>query len=262
MMNFELPFSDILPCGVCRFSDIGELFPCRAKSRIPQNAKSVITYLFPYLLDKSFYENSNVSKYAVPRDYHIVVGEYLEKVTEDLKIRYPDNYFEFFCDNSPIDEVKAAVLCGLGVKGKNGLLINEKYGSYCFIGEIVTDLEMIYGSVSEKLCIQCGLCVEKCPGKAIGDNGVDKTKCLSHITQMKGELSTESIELIKNIGCIWGCDVCQDVCPMNKNASVTTIEEFKNTAVCEFVKGGYIEDRAYNWRGRKVIERNLDYINK
>ncbi|MBO5066680.1 MAG: epoxyqueuosine reductase [Clostridia bacterium] len=260
MMKYNLPLSDILPCAVCSFDDVGELLPCRAKSRIPQNAKSVFVYLFPYLLEDAVYKNSNVSKYAVPRDYHIVAGEYLQKLTEELRERFPRNQFEFFCDNSPINEVEAAVNCGLGVRGLNGLLINEKYGSYCFIGEIVTDLEVECSSVSKIHCMQCGLCVEKCPAGAISLNGVDKNKCLSHITQMKGGLSSENIDLIKNSGCIWGCDVCQDVCPMNKNAAVTLIEEFKSTAVSEFVENGNIEDRAYSWRGRRVIERNLGYI--
>ena len=262
MMKLNLPFSDILPCGVCSFADVGELFECRAKSRIPQDAKSVIVYLFPYLLDKSLYKNSNISKYAVPGDYHIIVGEYLEKATYELKEKYPHNQFEFFCDNSPVDEVRAAALCGLGVKGKNGLLINKKYGSYCFIGEIVTDLEAEYVTVKEKACQECDLCLKKCPGNAITSDGININKCLSHITQMKGELSSENIDLIKTSGCIWGCDVCQDVCPMNKNASFTPIEEFKNTAVSNFVFNGNIDGRAYNWRGRKVIERNLRYISE
>lgn len=260
MMKYELPLSGVLPCGICRFSDVGELFPCRAKSRVPQNAKSVIVYLFPYLLEKDFYENTNVSKYAVPADYHIIVGSYLEKITGELKSEYPDNQFEFFCDNSPVNEVKAAVLCGLGVKGKNGLLINEKYGSYCFIGEIVTDLEAEYGKPENKTCAECDLCMKKCPGNALSAGGTDINKCLSHITQMKGELSSEHIDLIKRSGCIWGCDVCQDVCPMNKNAAITPIEEFKNTAEGRFVENGIVEGRAYSWRGRRVIERNLGYV--
>ncbi len=260
MIKLDLPLSETLPCGVCSFAEVGELFPCRAKSRVPKNAKSVIVYLFPYLLDEKFYENSNVSKYAVPGDYHLIVGNYLGRITDELKVEYPDNQFEFFCDNSPVNEVKAAVLCGLGVKGKNGLLINEKYGSYCFIGEIVTDLEVEYAAFEEKKCQECDLCLKKCPGNAVTSDGIDINKCLSHITQKKGALSSENIALIKNSGCIWGCDICQDVCPMNKNTSVTPVEEFKNTAMGNFVENGIIEGRAYSWRGRKVIERNLGYI--
>ena len=262
MMNLVLPFRDVLPCGICSFSAVGELFSCRAKFRVPQNAKSVIVYLFPYLLEDAFYKNSNISKYAVPGDYHLIAGRYLEKIAKELKENYPHNQFECFCDNSPVDEVKAAVLCGLGVKGKNGLLINEKYGSFCFIGEIITDLEAEYASVEEKNCLQCDLCLKKCPGNAITPDGININKCLSHITQMKGELSSENITLIKKSGCIWGCDICQDVCPMNKNAATTPVKEFEMTAIAEFVENASIEDRAYSWRGRKVIERNLGYVNK
>ena len=73
-MIMNLPFSDILPCGVCAFGDVGELLECRAKSRVPQGAGSVITYLFPYWLGEEYYKDSNLSKYAVPADYHIVAG--------------------------------------------------------------------------------------------------------------------------------------------------------------------------------------------
>ena len=84
MIIMKLPFSDMLPCGVCDFLKIGELFECRAKSRVPQGAKSVIVYLFPYWLGEEFYKNSNISKYAVPADYHIIAGDYLKKITDEL----------------------------------------------------------------------------------------------------------------------------------------------------------------------------------
>lgn len=260
MIIMKLPFSDMLPCGVCDFLQIGELFDCRAKSRVPQGAKSVIVYLFPYWLGEEFYKNSNISKYAVPADYHIIAGEYLKKITEELKMEYPENQFEYFCDNSPVNEVKAAVLCGLGVKGKNGLLINEKYGSFCFIGEIVTDVKFNYSVPKTEECLNCGLCVKMCPGGALSENCVDKTKCLSDITQRKGELCEEHISMIKNSGCVWGCDICQDVCPMNKNILVTPVKEFSESAIACFCEGDSIEGRAFSWRTRKVIERNLEYL--
>ncbi len=259
-MKIKLPFCDILPCGVCSFSQVGALFECRAKSRIPENAASVIVYLFPYWSGEDVYKNSNVSKYAVPADYHTIVGEYLGKITAELKEDFPENNFEWFCDNSPIDEGCAASLCGLGVRGKNGLLINRKYGSFCFIGEIVTDLVLEYDVPDTGTCAECGICEKKCPGGAICNNGVQKTKCLSHITQRKGELSEEEKTLIKNSGCIWGCDVCQDVCPMNKKIPVTPVREFIESAVPFFEKGDDMENRAYSWRGPKVIERNIALV--
>ncbi len=258
-MNMKLPFDDILPCGICEFEKVGELFSCRAKERIPQGAKSVIVYLFPYWLGEEYYKNSNVSKYAVPEDYHNIVGGYLEKITGALKEQYPQNEFEYFCDNSPINEVKAAVLCGLGVRGKNSLLINSRYGSFCFIGEIVTDKVFEYFRENTGECLNCGVCIKKCPAGAINPHGVNKEICLSDITQRKGELSEDNIKKIKESGCIWGCDICQDVCPMNKGIAHTPVKEFYETAISAFKSGDSIENRAYAWRGKKVIERNYRY---
>lgn len=258
MMNGKLPLSDILPCGVCRFSDVGELISCRAKSRIPVNAKSVIVYLFPYFLGQEYYADSNISKYAVSDDYHNIAGGYLQKITQELKNQFPEYEFECFCDNSPIREVEAAFLCGLGVKGRNGLLINKDYGSFCFIGEIVTDMELPYSLPEDRDCLNCGICEKMCPNKAISKGKVDISKCLSDITQRKGELTQEQISLIKSSDSIWGCDVCQNACPMNKDIKTTPIKEFFISAVNRFNKGDNIDGRAYAWRGRAVIERNFE----
>ena len=258
MMN--LPFYDILPCGVCSFSQIGELLECRAKERIPKNAKSVIVYLFPYYLGEEYYTESNVSKYAVPCDYHVVVTKYLNDICAILKEQYPQNTFEAFCDNSPIREVEAARLCGLGVKGKNGLLINEKFGSFCFIGEIVTDLVTEYSLPEDRTCLSCGLCEIKCPSKALCGYNVNEAECLSAITQKKGELTYAQQQLIKQSGVIWGCDVCQNICPMNKEISVTPVKEFFEAAKAKYEPSDSIEGRAFSWRGKRVIDRNFEII--
>ncbi len=252
----NLPLQDIIPCGVCDFCEVDTLIECNAKRRVPDNAKSIIMYLFPYYLGEEYYGNSNISKYAVPEDYHKIAGEYLERATQELKKQYPENKFERFCDNSPINEVKTAVKCGLGVKGKNTLLINEKYGSFCFIGEIITDLYITPSLPEDRTCLQCGLCEKMCPGNALSGYMVNVEKCLSHITQKKGELTPEQKSLIKKNGCIWGCDVCQDVCPMNKNICISPITEFYKTAKSRYNAGDNIESRAFNWRGRAVIDRN------
>ncbi len=254
----EIPFSNLIPVGVCAFDKVsGKLLNCRAKERLPENSRSIIVYLFPYYLGDEYYKSSNLSKYAVSGDYHDIVKNYLQFATDKLKKEYPQNSFEWFCDNSPIPEVTVAVESGLGVKGENGLLINKKYGSFCFIGEIVTDLKIPFNVATEKECLKCGACKTDCPGGALRENIFNKELCFSHLTQKKGELSLETISYIENNRIIWGCDKCQDACPMNKNISVTPLREFFETAKPHYNLGDLISGRAFSWRGEEVINRNL-----
>ena len=244
--------------GVCPFDKIKEgLIDCRAKSRLPENPKSVIAACFPYLLEKESYENINVSKYAVVTDYHTVALGRLNRAVKKFSELFPDEEFIAFADNSPIPEVSAACKAGLGARGLNTLLITEKYGSYVFIGEIVTSLEIKTEDAAEKNCIGCKKCIEKCPSGALTDEGFDRALCLSEITQKKGTLSEEELRLMKDCGCVWGCDICQDICPMNKNAAVTSVEEFVSSPIPFVDEGCTLENRAYEWRGRKTIERNI-----
>lgn len=212
---------------------------------------------FPYLLSGEEYKNINISKYAVVADYHEVALNRLNSAAEKLREIYPENEFAAFADNSPIPEVKAACAAGLGVRGMNTLLITEKYGSYVFIGEIVTDLELECTEFEENPCMKCKKCIKSCPSGAISETGFEKSICLSEITQKKGVLSEKEEKLMKECGCVWGCDICQDVCPMNKNAAKTQIEEFLSSPVARISAGCPLDGRAYEWRGRKVIERNL-----
>ena len=259
-MTLDKTMDGISPLwGICPFDEIkNTLIECRAKSRLPENSESVIIACFPYLLDESQYQNRNVSKYAVVTDYHEVAVARLEKAAEELHKIYPENKFSVFADNSPIPEVRAACAAGLGVRGMNSLLITEKYGSYVFLGEIVTDLKIKANSIEYNLCIGCGKCIGACPSKAISETEFNEKACLSAITQKKGELSDEEKKLMKECGCVWGCDICQDVCPMNKNAAKTEIKEFLSSAVPVVSPDCELSHRAYEWRGRKVIERNID----
>ncbi len=244
--------------GFCSFEEVENyLIDCRAKSRIPQNAKTIITLLFPYYLGEEAYENSNVSRYATVRDYHEVLKLYLSEITEKFKENYPENQFVFFADNSPIPEVYAASKSGVGMKGRNGLLINEKYGSWVFVGEIVTDLSVDYEKVETRYCENCGLCLEACPTGVLREEKFDIEKCLSHISQKKGEIPAEYAEMMKKLNCAWGCDECQKVCPYNQNAEKTTLQEFIDSQKAYVTEDSPIEGRAFAWRGEKVIKRNL-----
>ncbi len=257
-LNKILPEKGLEFYGFCSFSDLkNSLFECRAKNRLPEDSRTIITLLFPYKIKEE--KPENISRYAAVDDYHFVAGKILEEITFLLKEKYKENSFEWFIDNSPIDEVKAAVLSGLGVRGKNNLLINKKYGSYCFIGEIVTNykIQTVNNLITE--CINCKKCLNSCPTGFLKDRTV---KCLSQITQQKNELSEEEKKLIKKSGVIWGCDICQDVCPMNKNSATTKIKGFLDSYKEKYEENEDIKNKAFAWRGEKVIKRNYEILNE
>mgnify|MGYP004705642619 FL=1 len=246
--------------GICKFDTVKDnLINCRAKLKLPDGAKSVIVMLFPYYLGEDKYKNINISRYAVVKDYHIAINSVIGETLETLKQTYPNEKFVFFTDNSPIPEVKAAVAAGLGVIGKNRLLINKDYGSWFFISEIVTTLDLPAAEIGNTDCINCGKCIASCPTHALTEDGFRKELCLSDITQRKGELTPEQEKLIKETGCAWGCDICQTVCPMNKKVKIDPSKIFLD-GIETTAKTDNISDRAYAWRGEKVIKRNLDIL--
>ncbi len=244
--------------GVCNFSAVSPyILPCRAASRLPENAISIISAVFPYNLGENSYEDTNISRYAVVPDYNDAVRDMLEVAAAKLRVLYPGERFEAFCGNSPLPEVYTAQLAGLGEKGANGLLITEKFGSWVFIGEIVTTLRLESSEKRENVCDGCGKCIAACPTGALSKDGFDKTKCLSYITQQKTPLTPEQEALIKSTGCAWGCDICQKVCPKNNGVETTPIGAFINGAILRAETDGNLEGRAFSWRGKDVIERNL-----
>ena len=261
-MNLDEIFCG-LPYGFSSFADVKDrLIECRAKARLPQGAQTVISVLFPYYLGEEAYRGSNVSRYAVSADYHLITGAIMEKIAAALREVYPGNAFEYFVDNSPLPEVRCAAAAGLGVVGRNALFISPEYGSWVFLGEIVTDRYFEPAAPAPNVCAGCNECVKRCPVGAIGPAGVTPEKCLSYLSQKKGELSDEVIAKMAEYNCAWGCDICQKVCPMNRAARVTPIEAFYETARPHVSPDDSIEGRAFAWRGKKVIERNLNAILK
>jgi len=221
--------------------------------------KSTVAAVFPYLVERQ--HDANLCRYAVVPDYHTVVGGYLRDAAHKLSEQYPGFHFRPFVDSSPVAEVYAAACAGLGVVGRNGLLITPRWGSYVFIGCIVTDLETDFAVCAQQDCLNCGACLRACPGKALGGDGLDKNRCLSAVTQRKGELTAAETQLMRENGLVWGCDGCQSVCPMNAHAEYTHIPEFLNGVRQKLLPAdltGDLSDRAFIWRGKNVLRRNLE----
>lgn len=248
----------ILSCGAADvgFCDFGflkdRLIPCGAASRLPRGASSVIVAVFPYKVKEEYPEN--ICRYAAVPDYHTVCGNMLKNAAEKLNSLYPENKFEVFIDNSPLPEVLTAAKAGLGRIGENGLLIHKRYGTYVFLGEIVTDLSLDITDMQIEHCRRCGKCKAACPV------GLNKERCLSKISQQKQDLTPAEAQLIKKSGCVWGCDICSEVCPENKHTEFTDIKEFIDGYRHRYALDEDINRRAYAWRGERVIKRNYDLI--
>ncbi len=168
-----------------------------------------------------------VSRYALGMDYHKVVSDKLKKLLEFIKSASPGAEGKVFCDTDPIAEKLWAVEAGLGRQGKNSLLINEKKGSFLFLGILLVNIPLQYDArcVEEK-CGDCTACIESCPTGAInGDYTVDARKCISNLTiENKNPISAElAVSFGKRI---YGCDLCQEVCPYNRNVQNHNHPEF------------------------------------
>ncbi|MBR6782831.1 MAG: epoxyqueuosine reductase [Clostridia bacterium] len=258
-----------IPLSICRQSR-GYLLD---QAGIPSTGTAIL-FVIPYLITSDVdHPYRNLSLYAVPRDYHGYIKELETTVLPSLQKMYPEHSFKLFSDHSPIYEVDAAARAGLGIIGTNGLLITPNYGSFVFIGEMITDAD--YTAVTghgtpdfpadPPVCEQCGACVGACP---MGCCDRDRGNCLSALTQKKGVLTPEEETSILCGGLAWGCDICQLSCPHN----IRVIEKGQDTTIPYFVEDRKLflnsqqlsamtneafALRAYAWRGRAVISRNL-----
>ena len=222
---------------------------------------SVLLFAVPYY--NGPHPMRNLSLYAAPRDYHLYFSLLEKRLIPKFQAIFPDEKFVVTADHSPIDERSAALRLGLGAKGDNHLLITERYGSYVFLGEVLSTLSAkeyykdgeIPSLRKEKECLHCGACQKACPSP---------DACLSAITQKKGELSEDEIKKMLKSGILWGCDICQTVCPMNRDAEITPISFFKEDTIYELTAQAVesmpkerFKERAFSFRGRNTILRNL-----
>lgn len=248
--------------GVCQIESLSRLISCRALKSVPARG-TVIVFAVPFYSGE--YVDRNVALYAVPNDYHTVIGDMLVHITDKLKTIYTENVFLPFVDSSPIPEVEAACRAGLGVYGLNGQLITSRFGSYVFICEIVTDLVVPVVENEIKSCIQCGRCVKACPTGALNFSLFQKERCRSFITQKKGLLDSFEEEEIRRGGLAWGCDICTRVCPLNSHPQMSGVRQMHENLIARIDETN-LDDllitKSYGWRGKTVLLRNLKILEK
>ena len=230
-------------------------------------AKTILVGAFPYYAGDT---PGNLSLYCRGEDYHLVLGRRLQTVVDALAQQHPDHRFIPGADNNPVPELAAAELAGVGWRGRHGLRIVPPYGSYVFLGTILTDLDVSQtGPSPGTLCgAHCRACQKACPTGALTDTGCDLSKCLSELTQKKGDLPPKVAAQITHSPTVWGCDLCQRACPHNQNAVLTPLPEFREDLLPSLTLADLdglsnkafrrqYAARAFSWRGIAPLKRNL-----
>ena len=234
------------------------------------NDVAVLLLAVPYLTPQADLPTRNVSSYAVSRDYHLFFKQLYDELIPPILAEYPNTHTVGFADHSPIDEVHAAAVAGLGVVGRNHLLLTEAYSSYVFLGALFTDAPVLTPQsplpYEAQACCACGRCERECPSGCLTD---DMSRCLSSLTQKRGELTDGACLQLRQHPLVWGCDTCQQVCPYTARAKAngtiyTDIPFFYEQpiptltlSVLDGMSDEQFSERAYAWRGRTVIRRNL-----
>ena len=186
--------------------------------KLVPGAKSVVSLLYNYFpaKDLALRHGYKLAKYAYGKDYHEVIKEKLFAFLNMARAEIGEIDGRVFVDSAPVMERQWAQLAGLGWLGKNGLLLSKNKGSFLFIAELIIDLELDYDAPMTDYCGTCTKCIDACPTEAIIASGVvDGGKCISHYTiELKSEVPiTEDKPFEK---WVFGCDICQDVCPWNR----------------------------------------------
>ncbi len=229
--------------------------------------KTAVVCLFPYF---SGYFPGNLSVYAYSLDYHCILRDKLNLLSNYLLANGAAEAAGY-ADIGPEIDKDLAYHAGLGFYGKNSLLINPRLGSYFFIGYVLTDLKLEPDKPMDGACLSCGRCVSACPGGALS-SGFNKERCVSALTQKKGDLTGAERSLIKKAGYVFGCDICQKVCPHN-DIAFSPMPEFTTDRItsltADMLEG--LSNRAFRekygryafaWRGKAVLLRNIKILDE
>lgn len=240
------------------------------------NAKSIIclasNYYFPY--DRNV-ESLKISRYALGEDYHKVLKSKLKELSLFITSLIPEAKCKICVDSAPILEKTWAVKAGLGFIGKNNLFIIPNEGSYYFLSELIIDIELDYDNACElDLCGNCNQCLTACPSGALeSPRNLNVSKCLSYLNK---DTVNSMLDKFKNKtqNFIFGCDICQEICPINKRAKKTKTSEFyPSEELLEQIKNNFddlneenfhstFKKSAINLLGYEKFMRNIEFCKK
>lgn len=241
-------------------------------TKLVEGAKSVISFSLNYYPEQELDLGYKISKYAYGKDYHKVIKKKLKHLLLELQEEIGDFYGRAFVDSAPVLDKAWAKKSGIGWVGKHSNLITKKEGSFFFLCEIITDLELEPDSPTSDHCGKCTRCIDACPTQAITEPYiVDGSKCISYLTI---ELKDAIPASFKNQLNDWafGCDVCQDVCPWNRHSKPHSTPEFNtNETLASFNKKEWeeITEELFNtaFEGSAVkrtklsgIQRNVQFL--
>jgi len=242
-------------------------------TKLVDGAKSIISLAYNYYpKDLQNKEAPKVSKYAYGMDYHYVIKEKLNFFLTFIRDKIGDVHGRAFVDSAPILEKAWAAKSGIGWVGKNSNLITKQVGSFYFLAELIVDLDLDYDTIESDHCGECTACIDACPTQAIAQPYVvDGSKCISYFT----------IELKENIpkefkgkfdDWVFGCDICQDVCPWNKfskthreplfqaNSELMKMSRDEWNEITEETFNKIFKNSALKRTGYKGLTRNLNFI--
>ena len=201
-------------------------------TKLVPGAKSVVSLIMGYRFEKNemYDEHTNqpkIAKYARGRDYHKVFKNRLKKLFRYTNELIGEINGRIFVDSAPVMDKAWAEKAGLGWMGKNGNILNKTYGSWFLIGEMIIDVPFVYDTPQTDHCGSCTACIEACPTNAIHEPyKIDSNRCISYLTiELKDKISPE---YKKQLGeWMFGCDICQDVCPWNRKAEYGHYKDLK-----------------------------------
>ena len=235
------------------------------------SAKTIISIAvaYPHKLkqqpQKTAYKRGKFTPNSWGLDYHYVLQDKLNRLAAGIEEMTQDFEYKGMVDTGALVDTAVAQRAGIGFIGKNGLVISKEYGSYMFLGELITNLEIEPDQPVDYGCGDCRRCLNACPTSClIGDGSMNAKRCLSFQTQDKGMMDLEFRKKIKTV--IYGCDICQISCPYNKgldNPLATEIDpDLAHPELIPFIElsNGQFKEKfghvAGSWRGKNILQRN------